>query len=344
MIAKEADDKQPAIAELQKLLERKNLSAFQRKAITKEINIMRSGIKGEKEAAYELDFRYKNSKNYILLHDLRLVVNQRVAQIDHLLIDRCLNVYIFETKNFSSGIKINENGEFLSWNSYQKTFEGIPSPLAQNERHTLVLNDFFKTHEMPTRLGLKLTPKIIPLVLISKTARIDRPEKFDTSAVLKVDALASTLDKHTKNISAIELFSNVGRIVSRETIEKVGRLLKYSHKPISINYLGKFGLSEGLEKQPETITTRPVEKTKPVKPIMKDSSCSKCNSENTTILSGRYGYYFKCQDCQGNTAIKLKCATKSCEPRIRKQKDQFFEECATCKSSRLFFQNPVLAK
>jgi len=314
MLVKEADDKQPAIAELQKLLERKNLSASQRKAITQEINIMRSGIKGEKEAAYELNFRYKNSKNYILLDDLRFEVSGRVAQIDHLLIDRCLNVYIFETKNFSSGIKINENGEFLSWNSYQKTYEGIPSPLAQT------------------------------LVLISNTARIDRPEKFDTSAVLKVDALASTLDKHTKNIGAIELFSNVGRIVSRETIEKIGRLLKYSHKPISINYLGKFGLSERLEKQPETITTRPVEKTKPVKHIMKDSSCSKCNSENTTILSGRYGYYFKCQDCQGNTAIKLKCATKSCEPRIRKQKDQFFEECATCKSSRLFYQNPEMAK
>jgi hypothetical protein len=344
MLVKEADDKQPAIAELQKLLERPNLSASQRKEIIKEINIMRSGIKGEKEAAYELDFRYKNSKNYILLHDLRFEVSGRVAQIDHLLIDRCLNVYIFETKNFSSGIKINENGEFLSWNSYQKTYEGIPSPLAQNERHLLVLNDFFKTHETPTRLGFKLTPNIIPLVLISNTARIDRPEKFDTSAVLKCDALAETLDKHTKDIGAIELFSNVGRIVSRETIEKVGRLLKYSHKPITINYLGKFGLSERLDKQPKKQNTQPIEKVKSAQSVKCDSSCSKCNSENTTILSGRYGYYFKCRDCQGNTAIKLKCATKGCELRIRKQKDQFFEECATCKSSRLFYKNPEMAK
>ena len=344
MLVKEADDKQPAIDELQKLLERTDLSASQRKAITKEINMMRSGIKGEKEAAYELDFRYKNSKNYILLHDLRFEVSGRVAQIDHLLIDRCLNVYIFETKNFSSGIKINENGEFLSWNSYQKTYEGIPSPLAQNERHLLVLNEFFKTHETPTRLGFKLTPNIIPLVLISNTARIDRPEKFDTSAVLKCDALAETMDKHTKDMGTIELFSNVGRIVSRETIEKVGRLLKYSHKPITINYLGKFGLSERLEKQPEKQNTQPIEKVKSVQPVKCDSSCSKCSSENTTILSGRYGYYFKCQDCQGNTAIKLKCATKSCKPRIRKQKGQFFEECATCKSSRLFYKNPEMAK
>jgi hypothetical protein len=344
MLVKEADDKQPAINELQKLLERTDLSASQRKAITKEIKMMRSGIKGENESAYELDFRYKNSKNYILIHDLRLEVEGRVAQIDHLLIDRCLNVYIFETKNFRSGIKINENGEFLSWNSYQKTFEGIPSPLAQNERHALVLNDFFRTHETPTRLGFKLTPNIIPLVLISNTARIDRPEKFDTSNVLKCDALAGTLDKHTKDISMIGLFSNAGRIVSRETIEKVGRLLKYSHKPITINYLGKFGLSERLEKQPEKQNTQPTEKKKPVQPIRSGSNCSKCDSENTTILSGRYGYYFKCQDCQGNTAIKLKCITKACEPRIRKQKDQFFEECASCKSSRLFYQNPEMAK
>jgi len=341
MLIKEADDKQPAIDELQKLLERTDLRASQRKAITKEIHIMRAGIKGEKEAAYELEFTYKNLKNSILLHDLRLEVNGRTAQIDHLVIDRALFVYAFETKSFSSGVKINENGEFASWNSYRKCYEGIPSPIAQNQRHIEVLNDFFKTKEMPTRLGFKLIPNIIPFVLISNHSRIDRPEKFDTSSVIKCDALSSTMKESVDNISVIELFGGVSRIVSRETLAKIGRLLKHSHKPISVNYLAKFGLSEPVV----TKQTQQRQNTREATPTLdKCFHCSKCNSENTNILSGRYGYYFKCQDCNGNTSIKLKCATDACKPRLRKQKLQFFEECDTCKSSQLFYENRELVK
>jgi len=340
MLVKLADDKIPALEELQSLLERPDLTAQQRKAITKELYMMRSGIKGEKEAAYELDFHFKNSKNYALLHDIRLEVKGRVAQIDHLLIDRTLCVYVFETKNFSSGIKINEEGEFLSWNYYKKTFEGTPSPIAQNQRHVSVLSDFFKTSEMPTRLGFTLTPDIIPLTLIANTARIDRPKNFDTSAVIKCDALSSTLDKNTKDMSAIKIFGSVSRIVSRETIEKVGRLLKYSHKPIEINYLAKFGLSEPSETKIKTELSKTQKKPAPVStPTHNSFSCSKCNSDNTKMLSGRYGYYFKCQDCEGNTSIKLKCITQDCKPRIKKKKGQFFEECETCNSSRLYYEN-----
>lgn len=144
MLIKTSDDKTQALETLEKLLERKDLTASQHKAIKKELWAMRAGIKGENEAAYELDFNFENSKNSILLHDLRLEVNGRVAQIDHLLITRALVGFVFETKNFGSGIKIEENGEFLRWNAYQKCYEGMPSPIAQNQNHALVLGRVFQ--------------------------------------------------------------------------------------------------------------------------------------------------------------------------------------------------------
>jgi hypothetical protein len=61
---------------------------------------MPAGIKGENKAVYELNFNFENSKNSILLHDIRLEVNGRVAQIDHRLITRALVRFIFETKHF----------------------------------------------------------------------------------------------------------------------------------------------------------------------------------------------------------------------------------------------------
>lgn len=350
MLIKEADSKQESLDTLQNLLLISDLNPQQTKAINKELNIMRAGIKGEEEAAYELNFHFKNSKNYILLHDLRLEVNGRIAQIDHLIIDRTLTAYLLETKHYSSGIKINESGEFLYWNAYKKSYEGIPSPIAQNQRHQFVLNEFFKLSEMPKRLGMKLIPKIETFVLVSNNARIDRPEKLDTSRVIKSDAFINVFDSYTKEISVIGLFGSVGRIVSQDTLLRIGRLLKHSHKPIAINYLAKFGLSEAHILTPQK-SPSPIKNVAITSPDKKETvtpshpyKCSKCDSENIFVTYGRYGYYFKCQSCQGNTAIKLTCKTIECKTRIRKKGSKFFKDCASCESSDLFFENPIVTE
>ena len=65
--------------------------------------------------------RHPQSKNWFspieeapvfasVIHDLRIECEGRVAQIDHLLIGRFLDIWVCETKNFSEGIAINEQG------------------------------------------------------------------------------------------------------------------------------------------------------------------------------------------------------------------------------------------
>lgn len=346
MRLKAADDKSSAIETLQQFLDSSNLTTAQRKAITKELAILRAGIKGEKEAAYELDFHFKDSKNSILLHDLRFEVNGRVAQIDHLLINRILEIYALETKHFTSGVKINELGEFLSWNNYKKCYEGIPSPIEQNERHIDVLREVFKKISIPKRVGITLKPKMISYVLVSKNARIDRAEGFDSSSVIKCDAFYKTMRADADNMGVVDLFGSLGKIISRETLEKIGRQLKYSHKPITIDYAAKFGLPKESVQLMEKIPKTPASASASASVIVAPASnhvCSKCSSDNTDIVYGRYGYYFKCGDCDGNTAIKLKCITDECKPRIRKQGLRFFEECANCNSSKLYHENSMQA-
>ena len=63
---------------------------------------------------------------------------------------------MLETKHFSEGVSINEQGEFSIW--FAGKPRGIPSPLEQNDRHIAVLQDVFKTLDMPTRLGIRLQP------------------------------------------------------------------------------------------------------------------------------------------------------------------------------------------
>ncbi|PKN12574.1 MAG: hypothetical protein CVU69_05935 [Deltaproteobacteria bacterium HGW-Deltaproteobacteria-4] len=51
-------------------------------------------------SAYYLDFNYKDSQNWAANHDLRIEHRGRVAQIDHLLINRLLDIFVLESKNY----------------------------------------------------------------------------------------------------------------------------------------------------------------------------------------------------------------------------------------------------
>ena len=188
MLLKAPDDKSHQLAELDRLA--KVAPIARRRQIAEESRILRAGIKGEQESAYFLDFHFKASRNTAIIHDLRLKVNDRVAQIDQLLLHRTLNVFALETKHFTAGVKSTEEGEFLRWNPSAKTYEGMPSPLAQNERHTAALKDAFERIDIPTRLGIRLTPVVLSYVLVSPRARIERSKRFDTSHVLKADMLS----------------------------------------------------------------------------------------------------------------------------------------------------------
>ncbi len=104
MLIKGPDDKSKDLATLELLRGRTGASAATRERIEQEIRNIRSGITGESEAAYEMEFHYGDSKNRMILHDLRLECAGRVAQIDHLLINRVLEIYVCESKHFSEGI------------------------------------------------------------------------------------------------------------------------------------------------------------------------------------------------------------------------------------------------
>src|SRR5512138_1266649 len=99
MILKSKDSRQEDIKELNRLLGLK-VTAKQRFLIEKEIKCLVSGERNEQNSAYYLDFSYKDSPNWAVIHDLRIEHRGRVAQIDHLLINRFLDAYILESKNY----------------------------------------------------------------------------------------------------------------------------------------------------------------------------------------------------------------------------------------------------
>lgn len=341
MILKQADSKQAQIDKLNHLIT--IAPSTTKSKIESELRMLSAGIKGEEEVAYHLDFNLKHSKNTFIINDLRLEHGGRVAQIDHLVVHRSLNIYVLETKHFHSGIKISDDGEFLQWNNYAKKFEGMASPIAQNERHIAVLKDLFKdVIEVPTRLGIKIQPTFHSKILINPKARIDRPKNFDTSSVIKVDMFFEALKKDINNKGVIELLTKVS---SREEVEHLCKHLINQHRPITFDYAAKFGLKDRLKEEAKSPVTKKIvepERKRQVKqePVAYQAhQCGKCQSANIKVEYGKFGYYFKCTDCDGNTSIKINCSEDGHKAKIRKARNKFYRECADCETSTLFFEN-----
>lgn len=323
MILKHADDKLGHIEQLEKLREGSDEETKPR--IERELRMLRAGAKGEEEAAYLINFHYASSDKTAVVHDLRIEVGGRVAQIDHLLIHRTLNVFVLESKHFHAGVKVSDDGEFLMWNQYRRAYEGMASPLEQNERHIEVLKEAFSALNMPTRVGMRLAPIFHSYVLVSSNARIKRPEKLDTSKVIKVDMLSKAIDSQFDKAGFFGVLGNVSRIISEETLRDIAGQLIALHKPARHDYAGKFKVAGNQTDVQATLVTH---------------QCRNCGSETLSIQHGRYGYYFKCGACEGNTPIKIGCGHVGHKDRLRKQGLNFYRECAECGTSSLYYVNP----
>lgn len=344
MLIKEADDLSAQLEALERLAKGKGPKARQ---AAEELRRRKAGIRGERSSAYLIGFEYERSPNWAVIHDLRLEHDGRVAQIDHVLINRWMDVYVLETKHVHAGIKITEEGEFLRWSEYRRTFEGMASPLEQNERHIQVLKDVMAGIELPTRLGLRIPPAFQSFVLIAPDARIDRPRKFDTSRVIKADQLKKAIWRDIDNENAlIGIVRTAAKIVSSDTVEFVARQLADLHRPLisrsAVTPAARVGASVSAKPLPQRgrrieptlgATPAPALPKQPAKP-----ACKSCGRSSGEIMYGRYGYYFKCGACAVNTAMRFTCRPGH-KPRLRKDKEHFYRDCEQCGSSELFHTN-----
>jgi len=254
MVIKPIDDKSKRQKLLTELITSPKLDADQKKWLRKELNIFNKGIRGEAEAAHYLDSYFKDNENHVLLHDLRLVVEEDVAQIDHLIISRGGNIYLIETKNYSGNLSINDHGEFTV--QYDQDAFGIPSPLEQSRRHERILRKVFANLKIAGRIDTDLN--FLHLVLMHPKAIIHRPavSAFDTSFLLKADQFPTWHKNFVENRNASGLMNNLINLRSSSVIKEWGELIKSQHQP------------KGLLDLPEFITPKPIERmnSEPTKP------------------------------------------------------------------------------
>lgn len=265
MIIKNACDRAEDIKCLKSLVNHPQTTTAIRTRILQQIQSIGKGVRGEKSAAYHINFDIKDSKNWAVIHDIRLENAGRVAQIDHILINRLMEIWVCESKYWAKGIAINEYGEFTSF--YDKPI-GIPSPLEQNRNHITLLQQMFneKVVDVPLRGGmLPIKPSLFSAVLVSTNVRIDRPKtKIEgLESVMKADQFMSHVVKHNHR-PAVSMF----KAISSAKLETFASNLAEAHIPLEMNWAARFGLTT-QSKPSENLTSKPVQRPTPISRLVK---------------------------------------------------------------------------
>ena len=238
MLIKAADDKSKRLSLLEDLKKSSLLDSCQKEWLRTELRNLKAGIKGEQAAAFYLNGHYKDGQNNVLLHDLRLVVDDEVAQIDHLVINRTGYMVLIETKNYSGDLEVNAHGEFIV--RYGQDRYGIPSPYEQSRRHARILGKLLERLEISTRTD-KL-PEFHSVVMMHPQAIIQRPDPktFDTSFLIKADQFPAWHEKLVERIGAGGVLKALFNVRSPETIKEWGEKLKRQHRPQDLLALPDF--------------------------------------------------------------------------------------------------------
>ncbi len=255
MIIKESDGVSADIDRLQALSDHPNADTRTRMKIDEQIRMLKAGDRGEASAFYHINTYFGASKNWAVIHDLRIEHEGNVAQIDHLLIGRLLDVWVCESKNAQNGIRINEFGEFTTY-GFDRRPRAMASPIEQNERHIHVLKALVAAGavQMPRRLGLTLKPRFRSAVLIAN-GTISRPKVPipGLEVVMKTEQFRQRITSHDDAGNPLDL----AKLVASETIADIGRQLAALHRPIAFDWEKRLGLHEPMKARDTAAPVRP---------------------------------------------------------------------------------------
>lgn len=228
MILKHADDKSRRIEFLEQIRKSTLLDARQKSWIDDELNRTKRGIEGERDAAHYLDTHWRDSRDHVVLHDLRIVVDDEVAQIDHLIISRACRFYLLETKNFGCNVVISDRGEFTA--EYGRQRWGIPSPIEQSRRHEVILARMLERLGITGRANTK--PTFQHVVMFAPRAIITRPDSstFDTRDVIKADQFQTWRENHVEALGIKSLLGVAINMRGQDTVREWGEVLVRQHR------------------------------------------------------------------------------------------------------------------
>lgn len=328
----------------------------------------RAGDEAERQMAFYLKRAFADDPQVHVFHNLRLEDGSDAAQIDHLILHRS-GAIIIESKSVTSSVQINERDEWArEWNG---RWTGMPSPVLQARRQADFLRKMLRARReellskavfglLQRGFGMFVFDVVVaisdqgvvqhrgPLPEVRKADQVvDRVREL----IREQAGLASPMSKDPRS-------KDWGMTLRPEEFNRTSAFLRAAHRdregkpevPMTpaaqvpeATVTGRHGIpapSVPRASNGPYLAVGPVVKATPLLAPAARFSCQKCGGSQLEVTYGKYGYYFKCQTCDGNTRIELKCPKCGGKSRTRKEKQQFFAECQPCRTSELYYTNP----
>ncbi|MEE4265384.1 MAG: nuclease-related domain-containing protein, partial [Desulfobacteraceae bacterium] len=239
------DPAEKAVAQLTDLLSL-NLSSTKKFLIERELKRLNPAGSVCRTASHLINFYCADCSDWAIIHDLEIESNGFATHIDHILINKFLDIHLFESRNYNYNIKITADGEFLVFDGHQ--YHPVDSPLEENKKRIRVVADLLTENKiLPRRLGIPLQPKISSYVLVSPGADIIRPPEtvYDTSSVINADYLTKTLLRQLERLKrAFERIKGLPKAFKAGTLAKAAAKLAAMNKPSPIDYRRNFCLDD----------------------------------------------------------------------------------------------------
>ena len=320
--------------------------------------------------AHYLHRSFSEDRDVHVLHGVRLEDRAQpeqdgstgVCQIDHLLVHRW-GLFIIESKSVTEEVRVQSDGSGGDeWSRVYRGKEmGMPSPIRQAQRQSEFLRAFLQRHreEVLGRqpVGLRTISKLVAgtdqrgftstpiqlVIAVSDQGKIKRrggwkePREpfrvFVTKADLVTDKIRQELGRHRSGPTAVgaESARDYGTwSMKAQEVEEVAEFLAARH-------VERSGASPPRPKRTAPNRNRRSSReeaggaghsTKP--------TCKHCGSEALTAQWGKYGYYWRCDTCEQNTAMPVICSACGIEGirgkgvRVRKDKATYSRDCEAC--------------
>jgi hypothetical protein len=325
-----------------------------------------AGYRAESQLAFYLKREFKDDPQFLIFNNLRLSKSGDTCQIDHLVLHR-YGIIIIESKSVTTRIAVNELGEWKRW--FNNDWQGMPSPILQAQRQGKFLKDYLEDN-----VGILLNKNILGkqvhftrmpidvLVAVSDSGIINRPKNDKLEKVCKADQISDKTREiaanYRKKDSLLNLSLEIIYEFNKNEIQRISQFLLSHHQAIKpststiaqhnqshvspISPIKNTVISHNNKPKPADSVFKPIktvkEVAKPTASNIPQNTCPHCHSKNLSILYVR-SYFFKCNDCGKNTAIKNICPTCGDREKTRKQGLAFFTECEKCNTSRLLHMN-----
>lgn len=346
-----------------------------------------AGDKAEQQMAFYLNRAFRDDPRIRIINNLRLVdPNQPehngrpgVCQIDHLVLHQH-GAFIVESKSVGDEITVTPDGNggdewTYKWNGAPK---GVASPIEQAKRQ----RDFLRTilHAERERLlakigvGLRTLAKIVAgtdqrgftsmpiqlIVAVSDNGKINRrkgwkePTKPFKTFLCKADQaprhITEELKNHASWLGKSDETKDYGLwSMKPEELDAVHAFLRDRNTPASASAAGQATVTTAVPNPPIDLPGPQLAhapKQTPASGTL-EAACKACGSTSLTAKSGRFGYYWACNDCSTNTAMPLICAAcgengkATKRVRIRKDRTTYLRTCESCGIDQVVWRAPA---